>query len=457
MRFTNYNLFGLFLFVNLIFLSCSKFEQDNIVDIKAGGATTIFAEFSNAYQQPAPNMDKAGFDDHRLGDVLFESIFVTAPAPANGGLGPIFVQNSCVSCHPKNGRTAFPAPGQDLGGLLARISMPGQGIHGENISVPGFGTQLQTKANFGVIPEAQLTFFHTFIEGLLVDGEKYELRKPNFEIKNPYIPFPPNVEVSVRIGPPVFGLGLLESVTEAEMAKLADPDDRNKDGISGRINYVYDERDGQYKVGKFGWKASQPDLSSQTAHAFLEDMGLSSPYLPKDPSYGQSQQDNKMDDPELTEEVIELATFYTRSLGVPAPRRQLEADVDYGKKLFTFIGCAKCHTPAMVTGPNSNFPFLANQKIQPFTDLLLHDMGVGLADNRPDGLASGKEWRTPPLWGIGLTQVVAGHTNFLHDGRARNIQEAILWHDGEGRRSKEAYARLSKNDRNKLIKFINSL
>ena len=459
MRFTNSALIytGFYLFVNLTFLSCTKAVEEPLNDINAGGSTTIFTEFSNSFQQPAANLDKEGLDDHRSGDLLFESIFVTSPSPQNSGLGPIFVQNACVSCHPKNGRAAFPESGSDMGGLLARISLPGSGIHGENISVPGFGTQLQTKANFGVIPEGQLSYFNEFIEGLMADGSSYTLRRPVFKIFNTYLPFPSEVQMSVRIGPPIFGLGLLESISEEELLKRVDPDDKNKDGISGRLNYVYDDRVGKMAIGRFGWKASQPSIYNQTAHAFLEDMGLSSPYLPQDPSYGQVQQDSKADDPEVTDDVVRLATFYAQSLGVPAPRRQNLPDVIYGKKLFAYIGCEKCHTSKMQTGPNSDHPFLANQSIQPYTDLLLHDMGPGLADHRSDGLANGNEWRTPPLWGIGLTQVVGGHTNFLHDGRARNLEEAIMWHDGEGRSSKDGYAKLSKKDREKLLLFLNSL
>lgn len=443
-----------FLFV---FTSCDRDDIDAVPDLNAGGQTTIFAEYSNAFQQPAANLSANDFDRHLSGDVLFESIFVTAPSPQNSGLGPIFVQNSCVTCHPKNGRAAFPGAGKDMGGLLARISLPGQDINGANISVPGFGTQLQTKGNFNVIPEGELSFFEEFIDGLMADGTPYLIRKPVFMITNTYISLPSNTEMSIRIGPPIFGLGLLESISEADLLSRADPDDSNKDGISGRLNYVYDDRLGKMSPGRFGWKASQPSLFNQTAHAFLQDMGLSSPYLLNDPSYGQAQHDNNTDDPEVTNDVIELAAFYAQSLGVPAPRRQTDPDVRYGKKLFINIGCEKCHVSKMTTSNNPDHIFLSNQSIQPYTDLLLHDMGEGLADQRNDGLANGKEWRTPPLWGIGLTQVVAGHTNFLHDGRARNLQEAILWHDGEAKKSKDDYAKLSRSDREKLILFLNSL
>jgi len=444
--------------ISFCFAACSddSFDTEEI-DIRAGGETTVYAEFSNAFQIPAPNLTPQELISHRQGDVLFESIFVTAPAPANAGLGPLFVQNSCVSCHPKNARSAFPENSSDMGGLLARVSLPGYGPNYTAIPVPGFGTQIQSKANVGVIPEAQLTCFFTFIEGLMADGTSYTLRKPNFKLTNFYTDFPQNALLSVRIGPPVFGLGLLESVPEEEILKRADPDDRDRDGISGRPNYVFDDRYQIMRLGRFGWKANQPDLYSQTAHAFLEDMGVTSPYLSNDPSKGQVQDDGKSDDPEINDDMVKLAAFYTQSLGVPAPRRSSQDDVNYGRKLFYFIGCEKCHRAELTTGINTDFAFLSGQRIQPYTDMLLHDMGEDLADHRPDSQASGSEWRTPPLWGIGLTQVVAGHSNFLHDGRAGNIEEAILWHGGEAQKAKESYTRLSAQDRKKILAFLYSL
>ena len=438
-------------------VSCSFDDEGlEVVDL-AGGKTTVEAEFSNAYQIPAPNMNKEESDFHRQGDALFEGIFITPPAPAMGGLGPLFVQNSCANCHKKNGSAAFPLATGDMGGVLARVSLPGHDNPYSILPVPGYGTQIQTKATFGVIPEAKLSYHSTMVEGSMQDGTKYVLMQPDFFLENFYIPFPSNAQMSIRLAPPIFGLGLLEAIREEDILAWSDPEDKDGDGISGRPNYVYDIRTKSHRLGRFGWKANQSDLYNQTAQAYLEDMGITSPFLTKDPSYGQLQHDNKDDDPEIPEATVLATAFYTQSLGVPDQRRKYDDDVIYGKKLFHFIGCQSCHKSQVTTGTHQEYFFLSNQTIHPYTDLLLHDMGEGLADHRPDGEANGFEWRTPPLWGIGLREVVGGHTNFLHDGRARSVEEAILWHGGEAVKSREGFKKLSKSDRQKLLLFLNSL
>lgn len=443
--------------IGLLIMACSKTEIEVIPDVMSGGTTTIFAEFSNAFQLPAPNLNADGLQEHRQADAAFEAIFVTAPAEINAGVGPLFNQNSCAACHSKNGRAAFPEIAGDLGGLLFRVSLPGQGMHGEPLAIPGFGTQLQTKATFGKEAEAKVQITYETLEGAFADGEKYALRRPIYNIQQSYLPFPGNALFSPRIAPPVFGLGLLENINEADILKNADEYDRNNDGISGRPNYVWDIQANKKTLGRFGWKANQPNLHQQTAAAYSDDMGVTSPLFPTDPAKGQLQEDSFADDPEISDALVALTAFYTQSLGVPAPRRQEYADIKSGKLLFKNMGCTKCHSPQFTTDLNLDLPFLSNQKIQPYTDLLLHDMGEGLADNRPDFEADGREWRTPPLWGIGLTQVVSGHSNFLHDGRARNLQEAILWHDGEAKSAKESFKKLSKKEREQILYFLSSL
>lgn len=454
---TNRVIICICLWMFLVVTSCS-FDDDKIESVSlAGGETTVEAEFSNAFQIPAPNMSMEEFDFHRQGDALFEGIFITPPAPAMGGLGPLFVQNSCASCHKKNGSAAFPLSSGDMGGVLARVSLPGHDNPYSILPVPGYGTQIQTKATFGVLPEAKLSYHTTTVEGSMMDGTKYNLRQPNFFLENFYVPFPSNAQMSIRIAPPILGLGLLEAIREEDIVAWSDPEDKDVDGISGRPNYVYDIRTKSERLGRFGWKANQSDLYNQTAQAYLEDMGVTSPFLTKDPSYGQLQHDNKDDDPEIPELTVLATTFYTQSLGVPDQRKKNDGDVIYGKKLFHFIGCQSCHKSEVKTGIHPEYSFLSNQTIHPYTDLLLHDMGEELADHRPDGKANGLEWRTPPLWGIGLREVVGGHTNYLHDGRARNVEEAILWHGGEALKSRENYKKLSKSDRQKLLLFLNSL
>ena len=259
------------------------------------------------------------------------------------------------------------------------------------------------------------------------------------------------------MAPPVFGLGLLEAIAESTILANQDINDADGNGISGKANYVYDVASGQTKLGRFGWKANTSTVLEQCVGAYNGDMGITSYYLPAETGYGQSNGDDGLgDDPEVTKEVIDDVVFYCKTLGVPAARNIEDPAVIKGEKLFGQISCAKCHIPEIKTG-NSNIPVLAHQTIYPYSDMLLHDMGDGLADNRPDYLASGREWKTRPLWGIGLTNVVNGHTDYLHDGRAKNITEAILWHGGEALDSKNEFKALSKEDRQNVLAFINSL
>jgi CxxC motif-containing protein (DUF1111 family) len=255
----------------------------------------------------------------------------------------------------------------------------------------------------------------------------------------------------------VFGLGLLEAIPEATILALADEGDQDGDGISGKANYVWDVQKNGLSLGRFGWKANQPTLIQQVASAYHDDMGITTSLLPRENSDGQSQYDGRGDDPELSDEILDVVTFYVQTLAVPARRDLDDPLVQRGEQLFDNARCSACHIPTLQTGTLSDVPEVSNQTIQPFTDLLLHDMGPGLADNRPDFLATGSEWRTPPLWGIGLVKVVNGHTNFLHDGRARGLLEAILWHGGEAEQSREAVQEMSTNDRDALIAFLESL
>jgi CxxC motif-containing protein (DUF1111 family) len=273
--------------------------------------------------------------------------------------------------------------------------------------------------------------------------------------------------MSPRLAPPMIGLGLIEAVPEAQIRANADPDDKNGDGISGRTNEVWSLADNRVALGRFGWKAGVPSIRQQAASAFAGDMGLSTPLVPR-PSgdctgaqsfclnapNGNSERDGDL---EVGAKVFDHVVFYAQNLAVPPRRNAKDAGVVQGKALFYQLGCQACHMPSFTTGAVEGQPHLSNQKIWPYTDLLLHDMGEGLADNRPEGMADGREWRTPPLWGIGLTETVSGHTFFLHDGRARNVEEAILWHGGEAQASRDGYAALTKAEREALLSFVNSL
>ena len=441
--------------------SCNKEFTNNILyepgEENAGGINTVELETSNTFDTPSPALTAAELKMHKDGLVLFEGKFVTNPAPVQGGLGPLFNASSCEGCHAKNGRSGFPVFQNDLGGLLLRISLDGIGPHGEPVNVPNFGTQLQNKAVIGNSPEAQVNWVFEMHNEVLADGEVITLQKPIFSINNPYTALPGNVLISPRIAPPVFGLGLLDAVSENTILSYADENDGDKDGVSGKANYVWDELNNKTSIGRFGWKASQPNLYQQSAKAFNEDMGLTNTLFYEESSKGQIQDDGYKDDPELSTKDMVLTTFYTQSLGAPKRRNASNASILSGKQLFITSKCASCHIPKLLTGASIENPFNAVQTIYPYTDLLLHDMGIGLADNRPDFLANGQEWRTAPLWGIGLTEVVNGHSNFLHDGRARNLTEAILWHGGEAETAKNNFKKLSKNDRDTLLKFLTSL
>lgn len=445
-------------FICLVLVAC----KDEIIipaddDILQGGSTTVFGDYVTIFQQPCANLSGDLIEAHRKSDLAFGDIFVTAPATINYGLGPIFNQNSCESCHLSNGRSPFPDNNQNLRGLLLRISIEGTSSVGGPLGVPGFGTQLQTKSVIGIPKEADLTWEEIKCIERYVDGQEIELRHFSFQISNPYTPLPSGVLISPRIAPPVIGLGLLEAIDENDILQYADPFDMDGDGISGKTNEVWNFETNTTAIGRFGWKAGQPTLLQQTAAAYQNDMGITNPLFTYEHCEGQPQCDSLSDDPEVDLATLEAATFYPQSLAVPARRNADDENVKNGKRHFYNIGCTDCHRASYTTGIHPQHSFLSHQVIHPYTDLLLHDMGEGLADHRPDYKADGNEWRTPPLWGIGLTYTVGAHRNFLHDGRARNLEEAIMWHGGEAQKSKEKFKRLTAEERKELISFLESL
>ncbi len=413
----------------------------------SGGGTTVFEASSNAFKLPAPNLSGAHLAKHRDGDVAFDRTFVSAPAERFGGLGPIFNQTSCSGCHVGNGRGKR--------SLLLRLSVPGDGEHGGPMAVPGLGLQLQDRAIFGRAPEGSGLSAWEDRGVTMSDGAVYTLRKPSYSIGTPSVPVPANVMLSPRIAPAVFGLGLLEAVPEATILDLAA---RQTGEVSGRPNYVWDAARGERRIGRFGWKANEPDLTQQTADAYNGDMGVTSPLRPVESSFGQAgQADDAADDPEIDASTLDATAFYVRSLGVPARRSVRDPEVVRGQSLFESAGCASCHVPRLETGDHPELPEVSRQTIFPFTDLLLHDMGDDLADGRPDFEATGREWRTAPLWGIGLLETVNGELELLHDGRARSFMEAILWHGGEGKPSSDRVIEMSGEERAALLAFLRSL
>ncbi len=452
-----------------ILIGCNVDQPTDVIDSStlvestgalSGGDTTIFSESSHAFSTPAPNLSADALEKHLDGDLEFEAIFVTAPAEVNPGLGPIYNNITCINCHVRDGRGKPPAVNEKFVSMLFRLSLPNtenSNTGKSPIPVPGYGTQLNNRAIYGTPSEGTVIIEYSEQTLTTADGTRIHLRYPDYTITDTYKPIPENVEVSPRVAPVVFGLGLLEAVPEETILVNADEADVNGDGISGKPNYVWDVVDKKYKLGRFGWKANQPNLLQQVASAYHDDMGLTTSLFPLENSHGQMQLKNNLTSPEVSDEILDVVTFYVQTLAVPARRNVNDPQVMHGEQLFTQAQCANCHIPTLRTGVLPGVPSVSNQTIHAFTDMLLHDMGPDLADNRPDFRASGSEWRTPPLWGIGLVQTVNGHTNFLHDGRARNLMEAILWHGGEAEESRQRTLQMTNAERDALIAFLESL
>lgn len=440
-------------------IRCNKaydFPDDGFDSRLSGGAATVFDATSKAFTHPVDGLSARDLQIHELGDASFEQSFVSAPSPIHSGLGPVFNNVSCVSCHHNDGK-GTPTAGFNNSSLLIRISLPGEDETGAPLSIPSFGFQLQDRSVFSSTPEAHVNIFYTDVPITYPDGSVVILRKPTYTLTNAYKPLPAVYNISPRMAPPVFGLGLLEAIPESTILSFADPDDKDGDDISGRPNYIFDTLSKKRDLGRFGLKANTINILHQAAFAYQQDMGVTNYVAPKESSDGELQDDNRKDDPELPDSILNATAFYVKTLAVPARRNVTDADVQAGEKLFAQIQCSKCHIPTIQTGVDLTLPQISNQRIHPYTDLLLHDMGDGLADGRPDFLATGSEWRTMPLWGIGLFPKTNGTAFYLHDGRARSIEEAILWHGGEAEKAKDRFMHLTKTDRDKLLKFLNSL
>ena len=437
---------------------CRKAEpfSNDLIDLRlSGGAATTFLSNNKAFGDPIPGLSAIDDFVHAVGDGIFSQIFVSAPAPHFPGVGPIYNNISCISCHHNDGK-GTPTLGQVNSSLLTRISMMGVAPDGGPMPVPGYGLQLQDKSNNGP-QEAKVTVSYEEIPFTFADGETASLRKPTYTLSNPYKPLPADYMLSVRLAPPVFGLGLLELIPEATILSHQDIEDKDGDGISGKANYVYNPETKRTELGRFGLKANTPSVRIQVAAAFQQDMGITNSLFSEESSKGQVQDDKRVDDPELSDSLLDATVFYAKTLAVPARRLVSDSVALRGARIFSQIKCASCHLPDIRTGVDVRLPTLSNQLIHPYTDMLLHDMGEGLSDGRPDYLATGSEWRTMPLWGIGLFQRTNGVPYYLHDGRARTITEAILWHGGEAKQSKEAFTALSKPERTALLRFLNSL
>lgn len=440
--------------------------QDTVL---TGGDGTVDQADHNAYSLPQGNLSMTRRLDFSVGNSFFRNPWVEAPAStaARDGLGPLFNTNACQGCHVKDGRGHPPGPDAPSVSLFLRLAVPADPkADAETLRRQGFkpapvyGSQLQTAAIPGMKPEADMALSWEPVTKTLADGASIALRRPVYRIENPnYGPLPDDLLTSPRVAPPMIGLGLLQAIPEQDLRAQADPEDSDGDGISGRPNEVWDITSEGTVLGRFGWKAAEPDIHQQSMGAFAGDMGLTSSIRAGTDCTPEQACDrfSHGGTPEVSDKVAGFVTFYASSLAVPARRNMNAPAVRQGARLFNDAGCAGCHTPSHTTGAVADRPDLSHQTIWPYTDLLLHDMGDGLADGRDEFLANGREWRTPPLWGIGLAQTVNPRAGFLHDGRARTLEEAILWHGGEADGANRAYRRMPEDSRNALIQFLESL
>ncbi|MDJ0708058.1 MAG: di-heme oxidoredictase family protein [Leptolyngbyaceae cyanobacterium MO_188.B28] len=438
---------------------------ENRTEYSGGEQATTFKVTQTAFAQPLPNLDRRRRRVFAFGDHLFNTQWIQAPGSVTtvDGLGPLFNRSSCAGCHVRDGRGRPPLPDENrMLSKLIRLSIPGQNEHGGPLPHPVYGGQLQEQGILGVPAEGKTQINWEEEPHRFTDGTSFSLRRPTYTFTDlAYGPLGEETLLSPRVAPAVFGLALLENIPNAEILSHADPDDQDGDGISGRPNYVWDIAQQAKSLGLLGWKANEPNLKQQISGAFNGDIGITSSLHPNSScSDQQSQCQEELtygDQPEVSDEFLDKVTTYVSLLAVPARRDLANPQVQGGERLFYQGQCASCHVPKYITGESSEHPEFNNKVIHPYTDLLLHDMGPDLADKRPDFEATGQEWRTPPLWGIGLVKTVNDHTFFLHDGRARNLMEAILWHGGEANSSKEFVLNLSQSDRDNLISFLESL
>lgn len=445
----------------------------------AGAATVRYSKNNNAFSLPSGNISFEGELNFKLGNALFRKLWVSSPSStlASDGLGPLYNARSCQRCHLKDGRGHPPKDANDSPvSLVMRLAR----LNDENpymdeikdylgsLPDPTYGGQFQDFSVAGHAAEGRFKIEYKDQKVTLSDGLVVILQAPTYHLENlAYGALHPDTVVAPRIAPQMIGLGLLEAIPTADIIVNVDPDDADGDGISGRANMVYSRQLGDIALGRFGLKAHNATIMDQSSAAFHSDIGISSPLYPE--GWGDCTDEQEAcqlapdgntevhDDAEISNDGMDLVNFYARNLGVPIRINHEETDVLRGKEVFYKAGCTSCHTPKFVTNRLEGQNEQSFQLIWPYTDMLLHDMGADLADNTTAARATGQEWRTPPLWGIGLTQQVSGHTRFLHDGRARNLLEAILWHGGEAEISKNEVIALSKDDRDALITFLESL
>lgn len=463
----------------------------------SGGQTSVANTTVNAFSQKSNNIITVDRQQSfALGNDFFEQPWVAGSASTSSrdGLGGLFNNNACQDCHIRDGRGHAPeANSNDFNSILFRAAKTNitteqeiQMLNGElaNVGDSSVGGQLQQFGVSGVTAEVDLAVQYQYSTVTFTDGFEVELRQPIWQLtsKDTSHDFDDDTVFSPRIAPPMIGLGLLALVSEQDIVTKEDITDSDNNGISGKANYVWSLEANQKALGRFGWKAGQPSLIEQAAGAFVNDMGLTnrlhlqesclehqSECLTAQNGNGDSVNDYAYEVPDI---VLDAIAFYSSHLAVPKRRNAYSNNVLSGQALFKQAGCQGCHTPSYITEYSTEQPELSEQKIFPYTDLLLHDMGSALADftldnennNQPatrdaktEYAASAHEWRTPPLWGLGLATTVDSNANFLHDGRARTIMEAVLWHGGEAEKAKQVVLQFTARERANLLAFLDDL
>lgn len=453
--------------------------------LPGGSGSVRFQPFAS-FELPAANLPEHKRPQFHAGKALANQPWIKAPTgtDARDGLGPVYNARTCLACHVNGGRGRVPDTSDEpIFAAIVRVSVPGEAdpaigskpdvVYGEQFQgqsvalshqLRGRITPKDPATNPEAPPEARI--FIDWDEHIFTyaDGETVTLRSPNTRIDElGYGSLTDNMLLSLRAAPAIAGMGLLEAIDQADINALSDEHDRDGDGISGRVNLVWDFEREKVVPGRFGWKANRANLRITTAGAFQGDVGITNPVFPdqpcteEQPRCQRTPSGNNAQGFELPEHLLELTVGFVRNIGVPEGRPPTKQAVQ-GQSIFHEAGCAACHHPSFKTAPqSSDLAHLGEQIIWPYTDLLLHDMGAELADGRPDYRANGREWRTPPLWGIGLSARVNGINTLLHDGRARSVEEAILWHGGEGEAARTEFVTLSKEERQALIAFVESL
>ncbi len=428
----------------------------------ASGAVAAEAIFAESFTRPMANLNDAEREQFIRGRGLIRQSWVVAPSKDEDidGLGPLYNRLACISCHPRNGRGKAPDDADErMLSMLVRLSVPGEDAHGGPKPHPAYGGQLNEEGISGVPGEGRAFIQWQEVEKfVLPGGEKVSLRRPEIEFRELAYGTLDDALTSPRVGQQMVGMGYLDAVSAATLESMAN--EKKPDGVKGRVNHVWNPETQRTEVGRFGYKANMPTLRVQIAGAYVGDHGLTSPIFPDENCTPAQEACSKAPNggtPEISAKQIDETEFYLAHLEVPARRNANDQEVLRGEAGFAQIGCIACHRPVLETGGHARFSRLSKRKIQPYTDLLIHDMGEGLSDGRPDFQANGQEWRTPPLWGIGLTEAVSESHSYLHDGRARNLTEAILWHGGEAKNARDRFMGLSEKERKALLAFLNSL